>query len=125
MTLPPPWLIKLAGGLALLAAVGGAGWRYGAQGVQRKWDAQVIEDRAAAETARESDRLRARAAETSYVARSAAAARRAANPSPESVYALHATICPPAGPLGRALELGDVPVSRAVLDRLRDAGADY
>lgn len=121
----PLWALKAGGVLALLGGAWLHGRQAGAGAVRADWQAQQIADREAAETARESDRLRARAAEASYFSRSAAAARRAATPSPESVYALHATICPPAGPLGRALELGDVPVSRAVLDRLRDAGADY
>jgi hypothetical protein len=69
--------------------------------------------------------LRARAAATDYEAQRAAIARRATSPSPESRYALHATICPPAGAFSRPLELGDVPVPGVVLDRLRDAGADF
>ena len=123
--MPPLWLIKTGAVLALLAGVWFSGKNFGAERVQARWDKAAAEARAAAEAERESDRLRAQAAAASYEAQRAAIARRAATPSPESRYALHATICPPAGPLGRPLELGDVPIDRAVLDRLRDAGADY
>ncbi len=121
----PAWSIQLAAGLALVAAAGGYGYRHGAQSVQARWDKQAREAQAAADALRESDRLRARAADADYQARRAAAARRSNSPSPESVYALHATICPPAGAFGRPLELGDVPVPGVWLDRLRSAGADY
>jgi hypothetical protein len=121
----PLWLIKAGVALALLAGVWLHGRSTGAASVRAESQAQQLADREAADAARESDRLRARAADADYQARRAAAARRAVTPSPESVYALHATICPPAGPLGRPLELGDVPVPRAWLNRLRDAGADY
>jgi hypothetical protein len=121
----PLWLIKAGAALALLAAVWFHGRGAGAASVRVEWQAQQLHDREAADAARESDRLRGRAADADYQARRAAAARRAVTPSPESVYALHATICPPAGPLGRPLEFGDVPVPGAWLDRLRDAGADY
>lgn len=121
----PSWAIKAAVVLALLVGAAGYGYRHGSQSVQRKWDAQVRADKDAADAAAEADRVRSRAAATKYEAQRAAIVRRATSPSPESVYALHATICPPAGPLGRALELGDVPVDRAILDRLRNAGADY
>jgi len=122
----PAWLIKLGAVLALLAGVWLWGRHAGAAAVQARWDAQQREQAAAVEAARESDRLRAQAAAASYEIQRAAAAHRAAQPSPESAYALHATICPPrGGTLGKPLELGDVPVPGAVLDRLRDAGADY
>lgn len=121
----PLWIIKAGIGLAVVAGIWFHGRGVGADGVKAKWDQQVREDKDAADAAREVDRLRARSADADYQARKAAAARRTANPSPESEYALHATICPPAGPFGRQLELGDVPVPRAWLDRLRDAGADY
>jgi hypothetical protein len=123
--MPPIWLIKAGVVLLLLAGFAGYGYHHGSQRVQRKWDAQVQADKAAAEALRESNRLRAQAASVDYEVQRAAIARRATQPSRESSYALHATICPPAGALGRALELGDVPVSGAVLDRLRDAGADF
>lgn len=123
--MPPLWLLKAGAGLMLLALFAGYGYRHGAQRVQARWDKAAAEERAAAEAQRESDRLRAQAAATSYEAQRAAIARRATQPSPESAYALHATICPPAGPLGRPLELGDVPVPGVWLDRLRDAGADF
>lgn len=121
----PVWTIKLGAGLALLMAVAGYGYHHGAQRVQAKWDAQAQAAKDAVDTARESERLRARAADSDYQARRAAADRRSTQPSPDAAYALHATICPPAGALGKALELGDVPVGAAVLQRLRDAGADY
>lgn len=121
----PLWAIKLGAALGLLAAVAGYGYHHGAQRVQARWDKAAAEQRAAAEAARESDRLRAQAAAKSYEAQRAAITARLTKPSPEAAYALHATICPPAGALGRPLELGDVPVPGAVLDRLRDAGADY
>ena len=117
----PAWSIKLAAALVLLAGAGGYGYRHGAAGVQARWDAQARAEQAAADTARESDRLRARAAETRYEAQRAAIAARATQVSPEVRHALHAPICPP----GAALELGDVPVPAAVLQRLHDAGADY
>lgn len=125
----PPLAIKVCAALLvlllLLAGAAGYGDHHGAQRVQARWDKAVAEERAAAEAQRESDRLRAQAAATSYEAQRAAIARRAANPSQESVYALRSTICPPPGALGHPLELGDVPVPGPVLDRLRDAGADY
>lgn len=119
----PLWAAKLGAGAVALAVAAGYCYHLGGQRVQRKWNAQVQQDKAAADAAREVDRLRARSADADYQARRAAAARR--EPSPESAYALKATICPPAGVFGRPLELGDVPVPGAVLDRLRDAGADY
>jgi hypothetical protein len=123
--MPPLWLLKLGAILALLVGVWLHGHRVGAAGVQAEWAAQVVADKAAAEAARESDRLRSRAAATSYETQRAAFAARLTKPPPESTYALHATICPPAGALDRPLELGDVPVPGAVLIRLRDAGSDY
>lgn len=117
----PAWALKLGAVLALLAGAWAHGYHHGARRVQARWDAQAQAAQAAADTARESDRLRARAASADYEARRSALAARAAHVSPEVRNALHAPICPP----GAALELGDVPVSRAVLQRLRDAGADY
>lgn len=121
----PPLALKAGAVLVLLVGAWFSGKNFGAERVQARWDKAAAEARAAAEAERESNQLRAQAAATSYEAQRAAIARRANTPSPESAYALHATICPPAGPLGRPLELGDVPVPRAVLDRLRDAGADF
>lgn len=123
--MPPVWLLKLGAVLALLAGIWFHGRHIGAAGVQARWDEQTREAKDAADAARESDRLRARSAETTYEAQRAAIARRATTPPPELTYALHATICPPAGALGKPLELGDVPVPAAVLQRLRSAGADY
>jgi len=120
----PLWA-KAVGGMALVAAAAGYGYRHGAQSVQRKWDAQKVIDQRAALDLRNADLLRASNAGIEYEAQRAAIARRATNPSPESVYALHATICPPAGALGKGLELGDVPIPAVWLDRLRGAGADY
>lgn len=112
--------------LALLGFVAGYGYRHGAMKVQAKWDAQVVADKAAAETLRESNRLRAQAAATSYeTQRAAIVARANKQPSQEATYALHATICPKSGVLGQPLELGDVSVPAAVLQRLRDSGADF
>lgn len=121
----PPLALKAGAALVALVLAAGYGYRHGAASVQRRWDAQQLADRNAAEAARESNRLLSSAAATQYEAQRAAAARRATQPSPESRYALTATICPPAGAFGRPLELGDVPVSRAVLNRLRDAGAEF
>ncbi|KQY83642.1 hypothetical protein [Pelomonas sp. Root1444] len=123
--MPPLWLIKLLGVLALLAGVWFHGDRTGAAGVRAEWDAQRLAEQQAAEAQAEQQRLRARAAATDYETKRAALLRRLTQPSPESVYALHATICPPAGALGKPLELGDVPVPGVWLDRLRNAGADF
>jgi hypothetical protein len=123
--MPPRWLLKLGGVLLALVLAAGYGYRHGAARVQARWDKAAAEQLAQAEADRESNRLRAQAAATDYETQRAAIARRAAQPSQESVYALRSTICPPPGALGRPLELGDVPVPAAVLDRLRDAGADY
>lgn len=123
--MPPLWLLKAGAALVMLVLAAGYGYRHGAARVQARWDRAAAEQRAQAETDRESNLLRSRAAATSYETQRAAIARRASTPSQESVYALRSTICPPPGALGRSLELGDVPVPSAVLDRLRDAGADY
>ncbi len=123
--IPSPTIIKAGAVLALLAGVWLHGRHWGAEGVQADWDAQVRADKDAAEIARESNRLLSSAAASHYEGQRAAAARRATLPLPEYRYALSATICPPAGVFGRPLELGDVPVPGAVLDRLRSAGADY
>lgn len=119
--MPPIWLIKAGAVLALLVGVWFHGHHAGSQGVQARWDAQVRADKDAADAAREADRVASHAAATHYEAQRAAIAARASQPSQEFRDALHAPICPAAGPL----ELGDVPVSAAVLERLRDAGADY
>lgn len=121
----PIWAIKAGAVVALLAGVWFHGRSSGADRVQAKWDQQVREDKDAADAARESDRLRARTLDAEYQANRAAAARRLADPSPESVYALKATICPPPGALGKPLELGDVPIPGVWLERLRSAGANY
>lgn len=121
----PGWLIKLLGVLALLASAWFHGNRTGAAGARADWKAQQLADQQAAEAQAEQQRLRARAAATDYETKRAALLRRLTQPSPESVYALHATICPPAGALGKPLELGDVPVPGVWLDRLRNAGADF
>lgn len=121
----PPFALKAGAVLVALALAAGYGYRHGAARVQARWDQVAAEQRAQAEAERESNRLRAQAAAMSYENQRAAIARRPAAPSQESVYALRSTICPPPGALGRPLELGDVPVPGAVLDRLRDAGADY
>ena len=121
----PPLAIKAVCIVIVIGLAGGFGYRHGAADVQAKWDEVSAAQRAQAEADRESNRLRAQAAATDYETQRAAIARRVANPSTESVYALRSTICPPPGALGRPLELGDVPVPGAVLDRLRDAGADY
>lgn len=123
--LPPTWLIKAGAAALLLAGAWLHGHHQGAAGVQADWKAQQLAQRQAADAQAEQQRLRERAAAAAYETQRAAITRRAATPSPESAYALHATICPPAGALGRPLELGDVPVPGAVLDRLRRAGADY
>lgn len=110
----PLWIIKAGVLLAVLAGL----WLYGRHtGAQAERQAQAE----AAEAQRESNRLRARVAETGYEAQRAALARRATTPSPEASNALTAPICQPGAPL----QLGDVPVPAAVLDRLRRAGADF
>lgn len=101
------------------------GHRIGAAGVRAQWQAQQLAERAAAEAARESDRLNSHAAATRYEAQRAAIASRVTLTSPEVRNALHAPICPPAAASAPVLELGDVPIPAAVLQRLRDAGADY
>lgn len=121
----PPVAIKATAVLVLLAGAAGYGYRHGAARIQARWDKAAAEQRAQAAADREANRLRAQAAATSYEAQRAVIVRRPAQPSQESVYALRSTICPPPGALGRPLQLGDVPVPGAVLDRLRDAGADY
>lgn len=121
----PPIALKLGAGLVALVIAAGYGYRHGSQSVQARWDKQAQADKSAEEARAESNRLRSLAAATTYEAQRAAIARRATEPSPESRYALSATICPPAGAFGRPLELGDVPIDRSILDRLRDAGADY
>lgn len=121
----PAWAIKAAVVLALLAGAAGYGYHHGAQSVQARWDKQTAELKAAADTQAESQRLRAQAAATDYETQRAAIAARATRPSPEASYALHASICPPPGALGKPLELGDVPVPAVWLDRLRNAGANY
>lgn len=117
----PLWAIKAGAGLALMAGVWFHGRHIGAVGVQARWDAQVRADKDAADAAREADRLRSHAAATKYEVQRAAIAARSTTPTPEYRDALHAPICPVAGPL----ELGDVPLGAAVLQRLRDASADY
>lgn len=121
----PLWAIKAGIGLALLAGAWCHGHRTGAAGVRADWQAEQLADGDAADAQAEQQRLRGRAAAADYEAKRAAITRRLTQPSPEAQYALHATICPPAGALGRPLELGDVPVPGAVLDRLRNAGADF
>jgi hypothetical protein len=91
--------------------------------VRADWDAQTRADKDAADAAREVNRLQSSAAATLYERQRAAAARRTANPSPESEYALHRSICPPPGALGKPLEFGDVPVPDSWLERLRGASA--
>lgn len=122
-----PWRLILPA-LAVLALLGGAwfhGRSSGADAVQANWDAERVAQAAAAEAARESNRLRGQAAATTYETQRAAFARRATPRTPEARYALTATICPPAGAFGKPLELGDVPIPGTELQRLRDAGADF
>jgi hypothetical protein len=132
LPLPLSLELKIAGyALALAGVLGAVAWaahherQLGAASVQADWDAERLASQQAAEAQAEQQRLRAQAAASDYEAKRAEFARRAATPSPESSYALHATICPPPGPLSKPLELGDVPVPAAVLGRLRDAGADF
>jgi len=122
-----PWRY-IAAFLALTALLGGIwfhGHHAGVASVQAKWDAQVVADKEAEEARAESNRLRSSAAATTYETQRAAITARLTKPAPEAAYALHATICPPSGALGKPLELGDVPIPAVWLDRLRDAGADY
>lgn len=121
----PLWAVKLG---AVLAVLGGAwvhGRSVGAAGVRAEWQAQQQEAREAAETQRESERLRARAAAADYETRRAAIAARATQASTEVRNALSAPICRPLGASAPGLRLGDVAVPAAVVGRLRDAGADY
>lgn len=121
----PAWPIKLLAALVLLAGAAAYGYRHGAARVQARWDAQAQAAQAAADTARESDRLRARAASADYEARRAAIAARATQVSPEVRNALSAPICRPLGASAPGLRLGDLDVPAVVVGRLRDAGADY
>lgn len=130
--LPLSLELKAAGCLLAVAGIVGAvAWaahherQIGAANVQSKWDAQKLIDEQAAEAQRESQRLRAQAAASTYEAQRAAIAARLTKPSPEVANALHAPICPPQPGVPGRLELGDVPIPAAVLQRLRDAGADY
>lgn len=125
MTLPPAWLIKLAGALALLAGAWLHGRSVGAADVRAEWQAQQQQDRDAAEAQAETRRLQARSAATQYETRRAAIAARATQVSPEVRNALNAPICRPLGASAPGLRLGDVAVPAAVVGRLRDAGADY
>lgn len=115
----------LVGGavLALVCSVGG--YRLGADLKQAEWDRQKLADQQAADAAREVDRLRMRSADATYQTQRAVIAARLTKSYPEAANALHDPICPPWRGAGRSLELGDVPVSRAVLDRLRDSGSDH
>lgn len=121
----PPFAIKAIAALVLLASVAGYGYHHGAQRIQAKWDKAAREAKDAAEAEREANRLRSQAAAADYETKRAALQRRAAQLSQEAVNALHQPICPEPGVPGRPLELGDVPVPAAVLDRLRSAGADF
>lgn len=107
--------------LALLAAIAGI-WMHGKHYGDTTARAEL---KLKADAEAESNRLRARSAASTYEAQRAAALARLTKPAPEATYALHATICPPPGALGKPLELGDVPVPGVWLDRLRDAGADF
>ena len=120
-----PLALKLGGVALALVLAAGYGYRHGAQSVQARWDKQAREAQAAADALRESDRLRARAADADYQARRAAAARRATPASPEVRNALSAPICRQLGASAPGLRLGDVAVPAAVVGRLRDAGTDY
>ena len=122
--MPPLWLIKAGGVLAILAGAWLHGRHIGAAGVTADWDAQKGADQRAAESIAARDRLQASMASASYQAQRAEIAGRAGSQTPEARYALHATICPAAGAFSKPLELGDVPVPAAQLDRLRRAGAD-
>jgi hypothetical protein len=121
----PLWLIGSIAGVVVAGGIWLHGRGVGADGVLAQWNEQVRVDKEAADAAREVDRLRARTVDAEYQANRAAAARRMASPSPESEYALKASICPPPGVFGKPLELGDVPVPGSWLERLRNAGADY
>lgn len=123
--MPPLWLIKAGAVLALLAGFWFHGHHAGAANVQAAWDKQARETKDAADAAREVDRIKSSAAAKTYEAQRAAIASRATPRTQEAAYALHATICPAAGTFARPLELGDVPVPGAELERLRSAGADY
>lgn len=122
--MPPFWLLKAGAVLALLAGVWLHGNHAGAAGVRARWQAQQVADETAANAQAEQQRLRARAAAADYETQRAALTVRLTQPSAEARNALHAPICPPAGP-SPVLELGDVPVPAAVLQRLRDAGTDF
>lgn len=120
-----PLALKLGGVALALVLAAGYGYHHGAERVQRRWDAQQLAERNAAEAARERQRLAAQSATTQYEARRAAIARQATQVSPEVRNALSASICRPLGASAPGLRLGDVAVSAAVVGRLRDAGTDY
>ncbi|WP_343625353.1 hypothetical protein [Roseateles puraquae] len=123
--MPPVWLLKLGLLAFVVAMAAGYGYRHGAAKVQARWDKAAAEQQAQADAERESNRLRAQAAATSYEAQRATRAREAATPSPEVRNALNASICPSLGASAPALRLGDVLVGAPVVDRLRRAGTDY
>ena len=118
----PAWA-KVAAILALLAGVWWHGRSSGANAVQARWDADTIATERAQQAQEAAQRRRATAASTDYQAK---AARRAA--SNDSIRAdlgasLSVTACPKEAN-HVPLQLADLPIPGAALDRLRRAGAD-
>lgn len=109
--------------LALLAGVWWHGRSSGADAVQARWDADTIATERAQQAQEAAQRRRATAASADYQAK---AARRAA--SNDSIRAdlgasLAVTACPKE-PNHEPMQLADLPIPGAALDRLRRAGAD-
>lgn len=113
---------------ALLAAalVTGGAWLHGrstgADGVQARWDAAEVQRERAIQAQEAQQRRRASAASTSYQTGAAARAKAQHSLRDDITAALSIPACPQEAP--DALQLADLPVPAAALDRLRRAGAD-
>lgn len=114
----PAWAWFAAAALVLASAVA-FGDRSGAARVKARWDAvELARQQAEADTRREDARI-SRAADAEFQRWRADRARRDADIARRLRDALQRPVsCPTSG------LLADVPVPAAVVDRLRDAGAD-
>lgn len=112
--------VRLGAALAVLVAVWWHGHHVGTQGIQAKWDAQKLADQQAAETQRETERLRAQSASRDFEAKrmslraQAEAARAGLRRDLQQPF--H---CPEGG--DHVQTLADLPVPAAAVDRLRSA----